>query len=287
MFRDAYAAHVEVVPDATGSARSGAWVVLLPRGNADAGSAASCSRELQLLVALQREQLPFRTPRSLGTLPTPHGTAFAREYLPGIPVDLRAGRQPGIQPWEVVATIAAAVHAIDARKVALLFPKAPATRRDHARLELRALESLQLAEARDAAAWAAEHAPPDEPAVLLYGDLLGQNILVDPTDSRPFAAIDWSEAMMSDPAYDFAIVTRGARRPFQIEGGLDRLLEAYPARPGAHPCVTREQVHLYELCLAAHWCKVALAASPSDRIEPVAEATARLRRVLAMATSAR
>jgi hypothetical protein len=28
---------------------------------------------------------------------------------------------------------------------------------------------------------------------------------------------------LRDPAYDLAIVTRGARRPFRVEGGMDKL----------------------------------------------------------------
>jgi hypothetical protein len=37
----------------------------------------------------------------------------------------------------------------------------------------------------------------------------------------------------SGPAYDLAIVTRGVRQPFQIGGGLGRLLDAYAAAGGA------------------------------------------------------
>jgi aminoglycoside phosphotransferase (APT) family kinase protein len=151
---------------------------------------------------------------------------------------------------------------------------------------LRSLETLPLAEARDALAWAKEHLPPDEPAALLNGDLLGQNILIDPTDLRPFAVIDWGCAGMGDPAYDLAIVTRGVRRPFQVDGGLDRMLDSYAAARTSQPQVTREQVRFYELCLAARWCAVAMSSRPDRGSESVAEATARLRRVLTMATRA-
>jgi aminoglycoside phosphotransferase (APT) family kinase protein len=47
-------------------------------------------------------------------------------------------------------------------------------------------EGLAPIEMRDAHARGLEHVPPDEPSVLLHGDLLGQNILlaVDAPASR-------------------------------------------------------------------------------------------------------
>ena len=62
-----------------------------------------------------------------------------------------------------------------------------------------------------------------------------------------FGIIDWEFATRGDPAEDLAIVTRGVRRPFQIEDGLDRLLDAY-ARAGGTD-VTATEVHFHELCL--------------------------------------
>lgn len=85
--------------------------------------------------------------------------------------------------------------------------------------------------------------------MLLHGDLLGQNIRL-PLDNAPLGLIDWERARLGDPAYDLAIVTRGARRPFQIDRGLDRLLEAYVLR-GTE--LRKEHVHLYELCMMAGW----------------------------------
>ena len=282
LFRDAYAATAEVTPDP--NALSGSWVVLLPRSKADrAGLSEQTGRELRVLAALQRRQLPFRVPRPLGALPGPHGTSLVREFVPGIRLELRAGRQGAVRPWEIVATVAAGVHAVTSSEVAKCFAAAPATRREHARLALGSLEALDCVEARDALVWAREHLPPDEPATLLHGDLLGQNILIDPGEARPYAAVDWAFASTGDPAHDLAIVTRGVRRPFQIDRGLDRLLEAYATAQGSHPHVTREHVRVHELCMAAEWCKDAMAPTPQSVGEPVDEAIARLRRVLSMA----
>ena len=99
-----------------------------------------------------------------------------------------------------------------------------------------------------------EHLPPDTPSKLVHGDLLGQNILLGL--SEPDAVIDWEHAQFGDPAYDLAIVTRGVRRPFQIEGGMDGLLEAYARAGGAE--IERKHVRLHELALAARWYRDAL-----------------------------
>ena len=279
--REAFAANVELVPDA--NQLSGTWVVLLPCSDDAAENASRCSRELQVLAALQQRQLPFRTPRPLGVLPVARGAALVRQFIPGVPLDLRAGRQPSLRPWEVVAEIAAGIHALDTGEFTSIFSDAPATRREHAQRELRVLETLQLTEARDAAAWAAEHLPPNDPASLLYGDLLGQNILIDPSDPRPFAAMDWAESSIGDPAYDLAIVTRGVRQPFQTGGGLNLLLDAYAELRGSD-AVKREHVRLHELCFAAGCCKLAMGSKPNSGYESVDDAIARLRRVLSMAT---
>jgi aminoglycoside phosphotransferase (APT) family kinase protein len=127
------------------------------------------------------------------------------------------------------------------------------TRRDHALASLSVFEGRPEPLLWDIHAWALENLPPAEPSVLLHGDLLGQNILIAPEE--PLGLIDWERAELGDPAYDLSIVTRGVRRPFQIDGGLDRLLEAYAARSSE---IKREHVHLYELCMIARWYVEAL-----------------------------
>ena len=108
---------------------------------------------------------------------------------------------------------------------------------------MRVFDDLEDTEAKPAREWTAHHLPEDRAAVLVHGDLLGQNILVFP-DRRP-AVIDWEFSRMGDPAFDLAIVTRGVRRPFQMARGLDRLLDAYAAA-GGDP-IQRTEVQFYEI----------------------------------------
>jgi hypothetical protein len=113
----------------------------------------------------------------------------------------------------------------------------------------------------------------------LHGDLLGQNLQLS-LDDEPMRIIDWTEAQIGDPAYDLAIVTRGVRQPFQVAGGLDRLLDANNAR--ARRPVIASEVHLYEFCLSSTICSLlrprsspALAAPTPHASDPPHTATRR------------
>jgi len=251
--REVFAADVELNPDPGND--SGPYVAMLPRLDADPEVDVRTLRELRLLGRLERMALPFRVPHVIGAYPEGRRPVLVRRFLRGIELDLRAGRQPGVRPWETIAEIAAAVHALEAAHFRDLLPSYD-NRRDHAESALRVLDGLEGSMIGEARAWAAERLPPDEPNVLLHGDLLGQNILLDP-GAAP-AVIDWEYARLGDPAYDLAIVTRGVKQPFQLDRGLDRLLDAYH-RHGGSASITKDHVRLHELCLLAHFYRDALA----------------------------
>ena len=87
---------------------------------------------------------------------------------------------------------------------------------------------------------------------------------------------------MGDPAYDLAIVTRGARRPFQVTEGMERFLEAYVQAGG--PEITVRDVRFYEVCMVASWYREALG---SRHVHPPEEELNRLRGVLRRAVASR
>lgn len=268
--RKVYAAHVDLSPDP--DHLSDVWAVLLPDRRTTPDDCRRWVREVWTLGQLARMQLPFRVPAALGAFPEGDHPAAIRRFIEGIPVDLRAGRMRSVRPAELVGRIAAAIHAVDVSD----WPHRPsggATRRAHAEEMLRAFDDLDGTEAEPARQWATHHLPSDRPAVLVHGDLLGQNILVH-LEEKP-AVVDWEFCRMGDPAYDLAIVTRGIRRPFQMDHGLQRLLDAY-AVAGADP-ITTSEVHFHELCLSAAWYGAALKGAGS---EPPDQALARLHRIL-------
>jgi len=270
LFRSVYAAHVDLSPDPDNL--SGAWAVLLPDPRATTEDCRRWVREVTTLGQLAREQLPFRVPAPLGAFPDEDRPAIIRRFIDGVPVDLRAGRMPSIRPAELVARIAAAIHAIDVTAWQRR-PSGGRSRRAHAEELMRVFDDLEGPDAGPAREWAVQHLPDDRAAVLVHGDLLGQNILVFP-DEAP-AVIDWEFCRMGDPAFDLAIVTRGVRRPFQMARGLDRLLETYAAA-GGDP-ITRSEVHFHELCLAARWYREALHGRGA---EPPEQVLAKLRGIL-------
>jgi aminoglycoside phosphotransferase (APT) family kinase protein len=279
--RDVFAAEVTVDPD--DDRLSGDYAVLLPRRDAVPGLDARVGTELRVLRALRGSALPFRFPGPLGALPDRYGLALTRELVSGIPLDLRAGRMGSLRPWQVVAGVAAAIHSF-APLTAIDPSWARETRRDHALAAIAVLDEIDGHDAAQASAWAHEHLPPAEPATLVHGDLLGQNLLIDPTVSPAIGVIDWEYACAGDPAYDLAIVTRGVRRPFQIERGLERLLDAYETAIAGRVQLRMDHVRVHELALAGRWYKDALEGR-GEANEPKEQALARLRRVLQLATS--
>lgn len=249
--RKAFIAEVILRPDP--ESLSGNYVVLLPRPDAEWSFDERARSEARLLTLLASIDLPLRIPKVLGLLSDGGRPAIIETAIHGVPLDLRAGRQSSLRPWDIVAQVASAVHALNGE--ALAVPENPGwkmpgfgTRRDHALASLSIFEGRPEPLLRDIHTWALENLPPAEPSVLLHGDLLGQNILLAP--GEPLGLIDWERAQLGDPAYDLSIVTRGARRPFQIAGGLDHLLEAYAAQGSG---IKKEHVHFYELCMIARW----------------------------------
>ncbi|WP_437840194.1 phosphotransferase family protein [Sorangium sp. So ce1153] len=271
---EVYAAHVELVPDPEG--RSGAHVALLPVTGSASRTLASWQREGALLERIAARTSAIRVPTLTAIVPIGGVHVVVRPYLDGLPLDLRAGRQPSVAPWEVIARVAATVHAIDVDDIPDL--GGHATRRAHALSEISALHGVS--ELREAEQWALAHLPQEEPSTLVHGDLLGQNILLH--WEKPFAVIDWEYATRGDPAYDMAIVTRGARRPFQIDHGLTRLLDAYATQ--GRPRIEASAVRLYELCLAGRWYRNALEGKGGG--EPPDQSLGHVERILRRARAA-
>jgi len=260
LYRRVFGADVEAVP---GSALpTGSYVVLVPRDEPDA-DAATPEREAALLKRLEELGLPLRFPHVAGVVSDDGQSLLVETFVPGVPLD---GVPPLalVRPWEVTATVAAIVHSVGVDAVANAV-EGFRTRREHAEAQVAVFDRIPCDDplVRDARSWAREHLPPPSPAVLVHGDLLGQNILLSPTD-LPFGVIDWQLATTGDPAYDLAIVTRGKKRPFRVPEGFRLLLDAYAAAGGAD--VSPAAVRLHEVCMATAWYADSL--DPATRREP-------------------
>ena len=71
-------------------------------------------------------------------------------------------------------------------------------------------DRLGRADLAQAASWLAGHAPTSRPAVIAHGDLHPFNLLVD---GERWTLLDWTTALVADPAYDLAFTTLMLRHP--------------------------------------------------------------------------
>jgi len=227
----------------------GRFAALLPRRDAPPDVDDRARREVALLERLARLDLPFDVPRWSATVEQGDRAVLVREFLRGVPLSDVVLRADLFPPWDITGEIAAAVHATPTAELAQLVG-GHSTRREHVEATLRELSDyIPDSVTEDAITWIRSHLPPDDPAVLLQGDLLGQNILVDFDGYR--AVIDWEYSMLGDPAYDLAIVTRGLRRPFKRSDGLQLLVDAYRRASGVE--LWEREIHVHELLLHIRW----------------------------------
>ena len=81
--------------------------------------------------------------------------------------------------------------------------------------------------------WCLDHFPPARDAVLVHGDLMMQNILVEP-DEHPLriGVVDWDRTRVGHPAFDLAAMTRGYDKPFPTGESTEELLKNYNNQTG-------------------------------------------------------
>ncbi len=254
--RSGYLAHLEASRPQGALLESA--VVLVPKRDADHDYPARARREFALLTRLQGLALPFRAPKPIGLLDGGEGPVAVYSQVIGWPVQPVSGKPQPAEHLELLAQVAAGVHGLPLADIASEWTwfGGQRTRRAHAEEALAALRELGRPSADLAAAWATEHLPdavPGQrdslPAVLLHGDLLGQNVLRDLFGNEPPGLIDWEFASLGDPAADLAVLTRGRRLPFGLADGLAQLVSAYRAAGGAE--VTVPQVRVHELAMLA------------------------------------
>lgn len=241
--RRAFATSIDLCPDPQD--RSGAYVALIPSAG-DPSYGENVRREFEILRWLAEQPMGVRTPRAIALVDDRGTSILIESFVEGLPVDLRAGRQPGIRPWELVADIATNIHAVPPPP-----SMAPRTRAEHRLERIEALErvSPRPAFVDEVLAWMRDNVGPSLPGVLLHGDLLGQNLRLHPDGVH--GVIDWHHARVGDPAEDLAIVTRGIRRPFQIDDGRQRLLDSYNERATIE--VSADSLRFFELAMLTSW----------------------------------
>jgi aminoglycoside phosphotransferase (APT) family kinase protein len=208
--------------------------------------------EIETLRSLEGCELPFSHPIVVNGVYDGDNQLIGMVcvMIPGMALD---PKQHSESP-AIIGRVAAAIHSIPSDKFSHLTSYSNC--REHAQSSLAEFEPSildQYAQARDAVQWLNANFPDERrPCRVVHGDLLPQNLLIDsfqPTDA--VAVIDWEFAHIGDPAYDFAIVSRAARKFSGSPNGLRRALEVYNKQTGFD--LAAGDVRVYEVLLLLHW----------------------------------
>jgi aminoglycoside phosphotransferase (APT) family kinase protein len=227
----------------------------------------SLRREAKTLEALSSLDLSFAVPELICLASDESGdtVGLIESAIDGMPLSLFTRWREPDGPLKTIAQVAAEIHALPQSEFSHLDQHADS--QSHVLTNLRALpDSLfeEFAEAAIAREWILGQLPLVRGSRVLHGDLLPQNLLFDIQEDRGIGAVDWECARIGDPAYDLAIVTRGARKPLGIPGGLQRLVRFYNEATEDHISVDAVMVH--EMLLHLSWLDEAAKASYNNQL---------------------
>ncbi len=223
-------------------------------------------KEAKTLQALEAFDLPFEVPKLICLVKEDSAdpVGLIESAVNGESLSLFCrGVEPEF-PLKIIAEAAVAVHKLPKSDFTHLTTRADS--RAHVIEQLQDLplslfeEFEEAAKARD---WILDHLPEGSPSTVLHGDLLPQNLLFDDSKDGKVAVIDWECAEIGDPAYDLAIVTRGARKPLGATGGLKRLVEYY--NEASAQKITRRAVMVHELLFHLKWMAEAVENRATNR----------------------
>jgi aminoglycoside phosphotransferase (APT) family kinase protein len=208
-------------------------------------------KEAKTLQALEAFDLPFEVPRLVCLVrdDSVEPVGLIESAVSGWPLFSGSGNETSLQ---IIAKVAGAIHHLP--KTGFPHLKMQADSHSHVMEQLDAFplslfdDSEEALHARD---WILRHASSERPSVVLHGDLLPQNLLVDRSKTGRIAVVDWESAGIGDPAYDLAIVTCGARKPLGITGGSQLLVDLY--NESAPQSIEPEAVTVHELLFHLDW----------------------------------
>jgi aminoglycoside phosphotransferase (APT) family kinase protein len=224
-------------------------------------------REAKTLQVLERLNFPYITPRFICFVKegSEEAVGLIESALDGIVLKYCSNVNESDRLLKIIAQVAAAVHKLPKSEFTHLKDRVDS--RTHVRELLEELppsifdEFEEAAQARD---WILAHLPEGRQSTVLHGDLLPQNLLADDYGADKISIVDWQEGKIGDPAYDLAVVTRGARKPLGVGRGLERLVELYNEL--AEQDVSLSAVIVYELLFHLDWLTDAVKRRAQRRI---------------------
>lgn len=219
--------------------------VRLPRLDSAPDQPARANRAVAVQRLLADGSPGFEVPEPLAVIRCPEGLVVVEQRMPGREL-AEIGVDGDVDPVATTVRVAAGCHELDTAPFREMLDGYP-TRRDHARACIEIFDDLDLSAFDTAKSWCRAHLPSADPARVLHGDLLSQNILVDlrSGDDVRLSVVDWDAVRLGDPAFDLGMVTGGYETVFGTGQTADDLLEAYRRRTGE--AVRRTTVRIYEL----------------------------------------
>jgi aminoglycoside phosphotransferase (APT) family kinase protein len=225
------------------------------------------SREVETLRCLARCAFPFSVPELISTVKDERGVIIGmiESSVDGIPLSKFQHGVAGGSRLEMIADVVARVHRLPASQFGHLpLCDDSVSHVEEALAEVAAIAYEAWPIANVVRDWIRAHLA-KRPAVVLHGDLLPQNVFWDFHESEGLSVIDWECARMGDPAYDLAIVTRGARQPQKESRGRERFLGRYNEISGAALPMSAVQIH--ELIMQLRWLGEAAEQEMAGKVE--------------------
>lgn len=204
-------------------------------------SAHAVDREYRVITALAGSDVPVAGTYALCEDPEVIGTAFyLMEYVPGRVFE--DPLMPGVEPREraaiadVMNAVMAKLHQVNFQAAGLDDFGKPGNyfnRQIHRwTKQYRASETQHVEEMERLIQWLPENIPADEETTLVHGDFRLGNMIIDPTEPRVAAVLDWELSTLGHPLADLAYNCMLYRMDYEeLQGFRGQDLEAlgYPA----------------------------------------------------------
>ena len=240
-------------------------------------SAHAVDREFTVISALHAQGFPVARPYALCTDETVIGSIFyVMDKVEGrVFWDLKL---PGLQPterraiYEAQTDTLAALHAFDPAAIGLSDYGKPgnyfARQVGRWTKQYRASEIAPIPAMDRLIAFLPDSLPPEGPTRIVHGDFRLDNLILDPSEAKVRAVLDWELSTLGDPMADFSYLLIGWAIPASLRNGLagadlkelgipsvEETVERYAAKTGTAPPQNLDWLFAYNLFRLAAICQ--------------------------------
>lgn len=240
-------------------------------------SAHAVDREFTVISALHAQGFPVARPYALCTDEAVIGSIFyVMDKVEGrVFWDLKL---PGLQPterraiYEAQTDTLAALHAFDPAAIGLSDYGKPgnyfARQVGRWTKQYRASEIAPIPAMDRLIAFLPDSLPPEGPTRIVHGDFRLDNLILDPSEAKVRAVLDWELSTLGDPMADFSYLLIGWAIPASLRNGLagadlkelgipsvEETVERYAEKTGTAPPQNLDWLFAYNLFRLAAICQ--------------------------------